>query len=89
MVADKINVIPFAAMMGISFKSKPYKSHSNTPIVNKLYMTSDIPSVFFSLMVLIACGRKDSVVKTAATYPNTGMNPCIFTPTTFAKRALQ
>jgi hypothetical protein len=52
----KINVTAFATMIGASFTNSPYTSHIKTPLVNKLYITKDIPSVFFSLIV--AAGMK-------------------------------
>jgi hypothetical protein len=65
----KINVTIFATIIGKSFINKPYISQKSTPAVNMLYIINEIPSVFFSLMVLIACGRKESVVRMAAKYP--------------------
>jgi hypothetical protein len=69
MVNARTKVIPFATMIGKSLIRSPYNSHKNTPAVNMLYINNEIPSVFFSLMVLIVCGRKDSVVSNAAIYP--------------------
>ena len=45
---------------------KPNIAQKATPIVNRTYIKSDIPLVSWLLIVLMAWGRKLSVVKIAA-----------------------
>jgi len=70
-------VTKFAAIIGTSLIMIPYTSHKKTPVVNKVYIPSEMLSVFFSLIVFIACGKKEIVVKTAASIP---MIAIILTP---------
>jgi hypothetical protein len=54
-------------MMGKLVVNMPNNNQSNVPTVNKVYITSDMPLVFFVLIILIACGKKEIVVQMAAT----------------------
>ena len=65
----KISVIPFARAIDVCFVEIPYINHKRTPIVNIRYMLSEIPEVFLVFITLIACGKKESVVKIAAIKP--------------------
>jgi hypothetical protein len=47
----------------------PYISHKRVPAVKRAYIDKEIPEVFFVWIVLIACGKKDTVVPKAANNP--------------------
>ncbi len=47
----------------------PYISHKRVPVVKSAYMDSEMPDVFFVLIVSIACGKKETVVPQAANKP--------------------
>lgn len=64
-----ITVTALAAITGISFRSIPYISQSRMPLVNMLYMTSDIPLVSFVRTIFIICGSNEKVVQAAAARP--------------------
>lgn len=66
MVPLKISVIKFARMSGISPLINPYTIQKMIPILNKIYMFREIPSVFRVIMTRTACGTNDVVVKNAA-----------------------
>lgn len=70
MAAVKINVIPFARIMGKSRIRIPYKNHKKTPVVNTEYIPKDKSFVCLVFMVFIACGKNEIVVKVAATNPS-------------------
>lgn len=63
------SVTPLARLTGTSWLNSPKTNHINVPKANSEYIASDIPEVSFVLMVLIACGRKDTVVQNAASRP--------------------
>ena len=69
MMAAKMNVTEFATVTGMLPLSKPYNNQNNVPLVNNAYMYSEMPEVSFVFMVLIACGRKETVVQNAAISP--------------------
>ena len=68
-MAAKIKVTKLAAVTGILLLNAPKTNHKNVPNVNNPYMESEMPDVSFVRMVLIACGKKESVVQNAATSP--------------------
>lgn len=70
-MTEKTSVTALAATIGIFPVNRPNKSQSRVPKVKSAYMNKDIPEVSFVRMVLIACGRNEIVVQTAAANPNT------------------
>ena len=62
-------VMQFDTIMGQDCKATEYTSHSNTPVVNMLYMGRLMPLTSLVLKVCQACGIKLRVVSTAATLP--------------------
>lgn len=58
-----------ATITGMPLLNIPYVSHKTVPKVNNEYMNSDMPEVSLVLMVLIACGKKEIEVQSAATKP--------------------
>ena len=69
MIVVKINVIEFAIITGASLIRMPYINQKNIPRVNARYIPNDRSLVCFVLIVLIAWGRNESVVKAAAINP--------------------
>lgn len=59
-------VIALAIATGKSLDNTPYVNHKNVPNVKKPYISKDIPEVSLVRMVLIACGKKETVVPKAA-----------------------
>ena len=68
-MTEKTSVTVFAAIMGMLTENMPNKSHRSVPKANSEYMGNDRPDVFFVLIVLSACGKKEMVVLTAAANP--------------------
>ena len=68
-IRAKAKVMPLAMAIGISLMIIPYNSHKATPIVNMLYIRSDMPSVRFVFITSMAWGAKLADVKNAALYP--------------------
>jgi len=68
-ITVKINVIPFAKIMGSSLRIRPYKNHKKTPAEKIVYMLSDKSFVCFNFIVFKVCGRNATVVQTAAIDP--------------------
>lgn len=69
MMIAKSNVTALATTMGILLLNRPKRNHSKVPAAKSEYINSEIPLVSFVRIVLIACGRKDAVVNTAAAKP--------------------
>ena len=69
MIVVKMEVMIFAIMIGTSCFSIPYKSQRIIPVVNTRYIPNDRSFVCLDLMVLIAWGKNETVVKAAATNP--------------------
>lgn len=69
MIMAKIKVTALATMMGKLLLTIPKRNHSKVPVANSEYIKSDMPLVSLVWIVLIACGRKDAVVNTAAAKP--------------------
>jgi hypothetical protein len=65
-ITVKINVIPFAKMIGNSLRIRPYKNHKKTPAERIVYMPNDKSLVCFDLIVFKVWGRNAMVVQTAA-----------------------
>jgi hypothetical protein len=63
------SVTAFAIITGILLLNIPKRNHSKVPDAKSEYINNDIPPVSFVRMVLMACGRKDAVVSTAAAKP--------------------
>lgn len=61
--------MPLANSTGMLEVKRPNKNQSRVPNANNAYMLSDIPEVFFVLIVFIACGKKEIVVHKAAASP--------------------
>jgi hypothetical protein len=70
----KIKVTAFAQARGTSFSKRPYSSHRRVPMVKTVYMDKDIPLVIFVLIVFMACGMNEMVVKHAAIRPKRVVN---------------
>jgi hypothetical protein len=68
-MSEKTSVTALAAIMGILNVNKPNRSHKNVPKANREYMGNDKEEVSFVLIVLIAWGKKEIVVLTAAHKP--------------------
>ncbi len=62
----KIKVTTLATATGKLPLRKPYIIHKNVPAVKRAYMEREMPDVSFVCMVLIACGKKETVVAKAA-----------------------
>ena len=69
MITANTNVTALATITGILLLNSPNKNHANVPRAKSEYINKDMPAVFFVRMVLSACGKKDAVVKNAATNP--------------------
>ena len=69
MIDANIRVMALARETGRFLLKRPYSSQRNVPVVKTVYMANEMPDVFLVLMVWIACGRKDTVVKHAAARP--------------------
>lgn len=67
---EKTNVTALAATIGMLWVNKPNKSHNSVPKAKREYMNKDIPEVSFVCIVLMAWGKKEIVVQTAAASPN-------------------
>jgi len=72
-----ISVIPLASIIDHIFVIIPYASHKETPIINIRYMVKESPEVFLVFITLIACGKKERVVKKAAIKPNVVIIGCL------------
>ena len=66
MLKAKAKVKAFAKIKGQVSIMIPYTSHKPTPVVNKLYIPTDIPERSRVRQDWMACGRKAIVVKKAA-----------------------
>ena len=69
MITANTSVTAFAIITGILPLNKPKRNHNKVPDAKSEYMNKEMPLVSFVRMVLIACGRKDAVVKIAAAKP--------------------
>ena len=69
MITANTSVTAFAIITGILLLNKPKRNHNKVPDAKSEYMNKDMPLVSFVRMVLIACGKKDAVVKIAAAKP--------------------
>jgi hypothetical protein len=69
-IPAKIKVMPLAMIIGISLLKIPYINHRKVPVVKIAYMESEMPEVFFVLMVFTAWGKKEIVVQNAAARPS-------------------
>ena len=69
MMTANTNITSFAIVTGILLLNRPNRNHNNVPDVKSEYINKDMPPVFFVRIVLMACGRKDAVVSTAAAKP--------------------
>lgn len=67
---EKTRVTALAATIGMLWVNRPNKSQSRVPKAKSEYINKDIPEVSFVCMVLMAWGKKEIVVQTAATSPN-------------------
>jgi hypothetical protein len=65
-IPAKTNVITFAIATGRLPLIKPYISHKKVPAVNIAYIDNDMPEVSFVRIVLMACGKNETVVPKAA-----------------------
>jgi hypothetical protein len=69
-VAVNSKVIVFAIRRGRSSIRIPYIDHKNTPVVNIKYMLKDISFVCLVFIILIDCGKNETVVHVAANNPS-------------------
>ena len=67
----KINVIPFAKIIGNSLRIRPYKNHKKTPTDKMAYIPNDKSFVCFDFIVFKVWGKNAMVVQTAAIAPIT------------------
>lgn len=68
-IDERIKVITFAAMIGISHTMMPYISHKNMPVVNIMYIGKERLLVSRVFMIFTAWGRNATVVHAAAINP--------------------
>lgn len=71
MMTAKTSVTAFAIITGILLLNTPNKNQASVPDAKSEYINKEMPAVFFVRMVFKACGRKEAVVKKAATKPIT------------------
>lgn len=64
-----MRVIPFASDTGKLWLAIPYINHISVPRVNKIYIDREMEEVSLVRMVFIAWGKKEEVVRQAATKP--------------------
>ena len=69
MMTAKTSVTAFAIITGILLLNSPNKNQASVPDAKSEYINKEMPAVFFVRMVFKACGRKEAVVKKAATKP--------------------
>jgi hypothetical protein len=69
MILANNNVIALSIATGKLPLITPYISQKSVPKVKRPYIDNEMPDVFFDWIVLIACGKKDTVVPNAAKYP--------------------
>ena len=69
MIKANTSVTAFASVTGRLWLAMPNNNHSRVPKVNRPYIYSEMPAVFFVLMVLMACGINETVVQKAAHSP--------------------
>ena len=69
MITANTNVTALATITGILLLKSPNKNQPSVPSAKSEYINKDMPAVFFVRMVFKACGRKEAVVKKAATKP--------------------
>jgi len=55
-----------ARIIGHEPSARPYRNQKPIPVVNTMYIASEMPLVSRLRMVLIACGTNASVVRIAA-----------------------
>jgi hypothetical protein len=65
----RINVITFAAMIGIEPVQTPKRIQSRTPKAKRRSIVSERSRVSLSFHARITCGTKDRVVRAPAIYP--------------------
>ena len=66
MIPAKIKVMALAVIMALSEIYKPYINQQKTPKVKILYILNDRLDVSLVLIVKMAWGKKEAVVKEAA-----------------------
>ena len=64
--ADRINVTPFAIIIGQLYIKAPYINQRKTPQEKMIYITSDRSLVCLVRYTLITCGKNDAVVQSPA-----------------------
>ena len=69
MITANNSVIALATITGILLLNNPNKNHASVPNAKSEYINKEMPAVFFVRIVFKACGRKDAVVRKAATNP--------------------
>ena len=69
MIIAKSSVTALATTIGILLLNRPKRNHSKVPVAKREYINNEMPVVSFVRIVLIACGRKDAVVRAAAAKP--------------------
>ena len=69
MITANTSVTALATITGILLLNRPNKNQASVPVAKSEYINNEIPAVFFVRMVFKACGRKEAVVKKAATKP--------------------
>lgn len=69
MITANTSVTALAIITGILLLNSPNKNQASVPDAKSEYINKDIPAVFFVRIVFKACGRKETVVKKAATKP--------------------
>jgi hypothetical protein len=69
MIIEKTKVTALADIIGMLPENRPNNNHSKVPNANREYIDKEMPEVSFVRIVLIACGRKETVVQAAATRP--------------------
>jgi hypothetical protein len=73
MITANISVTALATITGILLLNIPNNNQANVPGAKSEYMNKEMPAVFFVRMVFNACGKKEAVVKNAATNPRSVM----------------
>jgi hypothetical protein len=68
-IADNTRVAELVIITEYDLIITPKASHSKTPMINRMYIYSDIPFVSFSFTDFITCGIRDTVVQIPAKRP--------------------
>ena len=74
MITANTNVIALATIIGILLLNIPNKSQSSVPFEKSRYIKSEILCVSFVRIVLMAWGKNEPVVNTAAVNPRMVLN---------------